>query len=238
MPPSTGARAVPAENRLLAALPKDEREHLQHLLQTVQLRRGQVLILQGEPLQMVCFPITAVLSLVSVLQNGSSTEIGTVGSEGMVGVPAFLGPGSAPYKAMVQIPGTARLMHVVTLDAEVGDPGPLRDLLLRYTQVFLDNMTQQVACSRHHMLKRRFATWLLTHSDRIGSNRVPVTQGYVGQMLGVGRPSVNLAAGAMQRAGLVSLKRGCLTILDRPGLEAVACECYHVMRHEYDHLFA
>lgn len=227
----------PPENRLLAALPQQVRDHLGPMLQTIQLQRAQALLLQGEPLEMVYFPITAVLSLVNILKNGSSTEISTVGSEGMVGLPAFLGGMSEPYGIVVQISGSACRMLASALDAETGKSGPLRDLLLRYTQVFVDNMAQEVACGRHHTLKQRFATWILTQGDRVGGLRIQVTHEYAAEMLSVGRSSVSLMAAELQRGGLLGLSRGSMTILDRPGLEEAACECYSDMRDEYDHLY-
>jgi CRP-like cAMP-binding protein len=226
----------PVENRLLAALPCAERQHLDSQMQMVQLKHKQMIHLPGESVRYVYFPVTAVLSLVSILKDGSSTEIGTVGNEGMAGLPALLGSGSDPYDMLVQVPGTAHRMLAGTLSEATGRPGPLRDLLLRYTQVFLDQVAQEVACGRHHVLKQRMASWLLMLRDRTDTEQLPVTHEFLGHMLGVGRPTVTLTAVELQRAGLIRYSRGSITILDRQGLEAATCECYRLIQAEYDRL--
>lgn len=226
-----------AENRLLSCLPQPEREHLLALMQTIQLRPKQIIQLSGESIGMVYFPITAVLSLVSILADGSSVEIGAVSNEGMAGLPALLGAGAQPFEMVVQIPGTALCMHSAAFSHAAHICPRLEDLLLRYTQVFLDQIAQGTACRAHHSIRQRLAKWLLTTHDGVRADQFPVTQQFLGQMLGVGRPRVSLAAGAFQRAGLITYCRGAITIVDRPRLEAEACECYRVIRSEHDHLF-
>jgi CRP-like cAMP-binding protein len=227
-----------AENRLLSSLPQLEREHLLALMQTVCLRPKQIIQLSGESIGMVYFPITAVLSLVAILTDGSSTELGTISHEGMAGLPALLGAGAQPFEMIVQIAGTAHRMHSSALSNEARICPLLEDWLLRYTQVFLDQIAQGVACRGHHSVKQRLARSLLTAHDSVQADRFQLTQEFLGQLLGVGRPSVSLAAEALQQTGLIKYCRGAITVIDRPRLEEATCECYHVIREEYDRLFS
>lgn len=224
------------DNRLLAVLPMAELEQLRPLMQIVQLKRKQPISLPGDTIHFVYFPISTVLSIVSILEDGSSTELGMVGKDGMAGLAVLLGVNSTPYYTQVQTPGSAYRMRAALLYQEVSRSGPLRDLLLRYTQVFLNGVAQTAACSLHHVLRQRIASWLLIRSDRGDSNWIVVTHEELGSMLGVGRPSVTLTANALQQAGFIQHSRGSIVILDRPGLEVAACECYHLVRDEYDRL--
>jgi CRP-like cAMP-binding protein len=225
-----------AENRLLAGLPPEQHERLRPLMRMVQLKREQPIHRPGEAIQMVYFPITAVLSYVCILADGSSSQLCAVGSEGMAGLPALLGVDSTPFGMSVQVPGTAHRMPTSALIEETRYDGPLRDGLLHYQQAFLDQIAQTVACSRHHSIAQRLATWLLTIGDRGRTDRFPMTHELLGYTLGVTRPTVTLTAEALQRAGLIRYARGMITITDRPGLEAAACECYRIMLEEYDRL--
>ncbi len=226
----------PVENRFLAALPCEIRQRILPSMQTVQLRRKQPIHRPGEAIGSVYFPVTAVLSLVSILEDGSSTEVGAIGNEGLAGLPALLGAESTPFDMVVQVPGAAHRMLAHTLGEEVRRSPPLREALLRFEQAFLDQVAQTAACGRHHVVGRRLATWLLMMSDRVESDQVPLTHESLADTLGVGRPSVTLAAAALQSRGLIRYSRGVITVLDRPGLEAHACECYRIIHDEYDRL--
>src|SRR5258708_5824044 len=234
--PAGYTRPQPTENHLLAALSAQERAHLLPMMQTVQLTRNQMIHLSGDTIEAVYFPIPAALALVSILEDGSSTGIGTVGWRGMVGLPVLLGGGSTPFNVVVQVPGTARWMRTSAFDDEIGLDGPLDRLLLRYAQAFMSQVTQWMACDRHHAVKPRMATWLLTIRDSLTDDHLPVTHEFLARMLGVGRPSASLAAGALQEAGLIHYRRGSVSIIDVQGLESVACECYQIVRDGYDHL--
>ncbi|MGZ6983084.1 MAG: Crp/Fnr family transcriptional regulator, partial [Ilumatobacteraceae bacterium] len=224
------------ENQLMVHLPQSEREHLHALMQIVELKSDQIIQLGGVPIGMVYFPITAVLSLVSILADGSSTELGMVGNEGMTGLPALLGTWVQPFEVVVEVPGKAYRMRSTVLVHEAHVCAPLEDLLLRYTQAFLDQVAQGAACRSHHSLKQRLSRSLLTIDDSVRADRFQLTQELLGRMLGVGRPSVSLAAEALQQAGLITYRRGAITVIDRPGLEATTCECYGLIRDRYDRL--
>lgn len=226
----------PTKNRLLDALPSEELDHLSPSLQTIQLEYKQTVQLPEESVRAVYFPINAVLALVSTMKDGSSTEVGIVGNEGMAGLPALLGGGSAPFDLVVLIPGTAYCMSAIVLGEEVIRPGPLRDVLLHYTQAFLNQVAQLVACNRHHSIQQRLSGWLLMLHDRTGTDELPLTHEFLAQMLGVGRPSVTLITAILQQSGLIRQSRGRITIADRRGLEASTCECYRMIRDEYDRL--
>lgn len=228
--------ASPVENGLLAALPSEEFERLRPQMRTVQLRYKQTIHRSGESIRWVYFPITAVVALTSILQDGSSAELGLVGCEGMAGLSALLGSDSTPFDVVVQIPGTAYQMCAGALTEEAGRPGPLGAGLLRYTLAFLGQVAQGISCTCHHDVTQRLARYLLMMRDRVATDRLPLTHEFLGQMLGVGRPSVTLTLDALQKAGLVRLSRGNVTVVDPQGLEAMACECYQSIRDEYSRL--
>lgn len=225
------------ENRLLATLPAEERERLMTRMQVTQMHSNQVIHLSRDVAPMVYFPVTAVVALVNTLASGDTTEVGAVGNEGMTGIPLLLGARSEPSDMIVLISGTAYQMSSMTFSAEVSCPGPLRDLLLRYTQTVLDYLAQKVACSSHHTVRQRLAAWLLAQRDRVNDDALPITHELLGHMLGAGRPSVTLAADALQKTHLIRLTRGFITIVDRPGLEVAACECYQLGREQNYYLF-
>ena len=231
-------RSEPAKNRLLGCLNTQERDRLLALMQVVELKPRQIIQLSGGPLEMVYFPVTAAIALVCVMADGRSTEVGLVGNEGMVGLPALLGNREQPFETVVQIPGTALRIGPNALSDEAHGSLQLEELLLRYTQVFLNQVTQEAACRGHHSVRQRLAKWLLTICDATQIDQFRVTQEFLGQMLGVGRPRVSLAAAAFQQAGLIHYQRGMVTLTDRGGLETTACECYQIIRDEYDHLLA
>jgi CRP-like cAMP-binding protein len=230
--------AQPAENRLLGALSPQEQAHLLPLMHTVSLKRKQTIYLSGESVWSVYFPVSAVLSLVSVMADGTSTEVGMVGSEGMAGLPAFLGARSEPFEMVVQVAGTAHCMSATRLSDEAHHSIPLRDLLLRYAQAFTAQVAQGTACRGHHSLRQRMAKWLLMIRDGIEADQFRMTHELLGQMLAVGRPRASLTAKWLRDDGLIGYRREIVTIIDRPGLEAAACECYRVVKNEYDRLLA
>ena len=224
------------ENRLLADLSTQELDHLMPEMRPVWLDDQQIIHTSGEVDRYVYFPVSAVLALVSTLENGSSLAVGVVGNEGMSCLPVFLGADSDPYDLLVQVPGIAYQMRATVLCEKSDHIGRLRGLLLRYTQAFLDQITQAAACSRHHLVKQRLAAWLLMLHDRTAADQLPMTHEFLAHMLGVGRPSVTLTIDALQKSGVICHSRGVLTIIDRQGLEATACECYQLIRDEYDRL--
>lgn len=227
----------PGENRLLAALPKAERERLAPLLRPVSFGLRDYLFRVDEPIHSVYFPRSGVISLVITVKDGGTIEVGTVGNEGMVGVPVFLGADRSPTQAFSQVPGESLRMAAADFKREViGRAGPLPDLVRRYTQAFLNQVSQTVACNHLHAVQERMCRWLLMTHDRVGGDEFLLTQEFLAQMLGVRRPSVSVVAGMLQQAGLIRYTRGRMTVLDRAGLEAGACECYGIVRREFDRL--
>ena len=226
----------PRINRLLAALPPEEYDALAPRLTIVHLGTLEVIADAGEPLPYAYFPLGGIISIVALDADGGTVEVGTIGREGMAGLPAFLGLPGSPFQTAGQVPGYhARLPIGELLAAAV--PGTiLHILLLRFAQAFLVLAGQSSACNRLHPVEERCARWLLMSSNRVGATTFPITQEVLGQMLGVRRPSVTIAAGALQRAGLIAYRRGVVTILDRPGLEAATCECYRTIEHEFARL--
>ncbi len=227
---------IPGENRLLAALPKGDHARLVPELEQVSLGVKDVLYEADAPITHVYFPLNGVMSLVIEMKDGRTVEVGTVGNEGMVGTPVFLGAEESPTRAFSQVPGDALRMRVGAFKAEVSNGGPLQDLVRRYTQAMVNQISQSVACNHLHSVEQRMCRWLLMTHDRVGGGEFPLTQEFLAQMLGVRRPSVSVVAGILQKAGLIQYHRGRMAILDRPGLEAASCECYEVVRKEFDRL--
>ena len=223
-------------NRLLAALPPEEYQHLQPQLEFVSLELGRVLYQAGEPIDYVYFPHHSLISLVMVLQDGSTAEVGLVSGKGMAGVPVILGSNLSFNMAIVQIAGDAMRMPADCLKTEFKRGGVLQMMLLSYVQALLTQVSQTAACNRLHRLEARLARWLLLVQDAIESEELQLTQEFIAQMLGVRRSGVTIAAGALQQAGLIHYNRGKITILNRKGLETFSCECYRVIENEYDRL--
>ncbi|GAB4201252.1 MAG: Crp/Fnr family transcriptional regulator [Roseiflexaceae bacterium] len=224
-------------NRLLAALPPSEAEWITRLLEPVTLAFKQVLYEPGQPIAAVYFPLTCVVSLLVEMHDGRAVEVGTVGKEGMAGLPVFLGVPSTPGRALVQIPGLALRMPAETLVEQVlrGD-GALYHLLQRYTQALFVQTAQGAACNRLHTQEQRFCRWMLLTHDRVGSDQFPLTHEFIAQMLGVRRATVSEVAAAVQASGLIHYHRGTMNILDRAGLEAASCECYAVIHAEFERI--
>lgn len=223
-------------NRLLNALPAEDYQRLTFHLQSVTLSLGQMLYQPNEPIEYVYFPDQAIVSLVTVMEDGTTMEVSLVGQEGMVGIPAILGGHTTNTRAIVQVADGAMRLSASILRAEFNRGGALQSLLLRYTQFLLAQVSQTAICNRLHTLEERFARWLLLVQDSIQSDELPLTQELVAQMLGVRRSGVTVAAGTLRRAEIIYYTRGRLTILHRQNLETRACECYRVIRTEYDTL--
>jgi CRP-like cAMP-binding protein len=229
-------RQGPTANGLLAALPEAEVMRWMPLLEAVDLPLGHVLHEPGKTLTHVYFPTTAIVSLLYVLQNGSSAEIAVVGNDGMVGVAMFMGGGSTPSRAVVQSAGAGYRLDAQAMKTEFDRAGPVMRLLLRYTQALLTQMAQTAVCNRHHTLDQQLCRWLLITLDRLKGSELVMTQELIANMLGVRREGVTDGALKLQEAGLIRYTRGRISILDRPGLEARSCECYAVVKKEYDRL--
>ena len=227
---------LPLQNHLLAALPTEEYERLRPGLELVDLPLGQVLYESGMQMRHVYFPTDAIVSLLYVMEDGASAEIAVVGNDGIVGVSLFMGGETTSSRAVVQSTGQAYRLKGHVLKAEFYRAGPMQRLLLRYTQALLTQMAQTAVCNRHHSLDQQLCRWLLLSLDRLPSNQLVMTQELIANMLGVRREGVTEAAGNLQRKGLIEYNRGHIVVLDRPGLEARACECYAVVKKEFDRL--
>jgi len=226
----------PAQNYLLAALPPGDFERLCPQLELVPMPLGDALYEPGGKLQHVYFPTTSIVSLLYVLENGASAEIAIVGNEGILGLSIFMGGETTPSRAVVQSAGYAYRLKAQLLKAEFSRAGPVLHLLLRYTQALITQMTQTAVCNRHHSIEQQLCRWLLLSLDRLSTNELRMTQELIANMLGVRREGVTEAAGKLQDAGLIVYRRGRITVLDRPGVEARSCECYQVVKTELDRL--
>jgi CRP-like cAMP-binding protein len=236
MVPEFSELKIPRQNRLLAVLPKAEHERIFPHLELISLPLGEVLYESGGRLNYVYFPITVIVSLLSVMENGASAEIAIVGFEGIVGIALFMGGETMVNRAVVQSSGLAFRLSGGLLKQEFDRGGAVQHLLLRYTMSFLAQMAQTAVCNRHHSIDQQLCRWLLLSLDRLPSNSLVMTQELIANMLGVRRESVTAAAGKLQNAGLINYNRGCITVLDRPGLEARVCECYEVVKTECNRL--
>lgn len=226
----------PLENQLLAALPHEDWLRWQPELERVELSLGDVLYESGVTMRYVCFPTTAIVSLLYVLEDGDSAEIAVVGNEGVVGISLFMGGESTPSRAVVQSAGYGYRLPSRILKADFERSSAIMHMLLRYTQALITQMAQTAVCNRHHSLDQQLCRWLLLSLDRLHGNKLVMTQELIANMLGVRREGVTEAALKLQRAGLISYARGHIQVLDRPGLESRTCECYGVVKKEYDRL--
>ena len=224
------------KNKLLAALPDTEWKNLLPYLEWVDLPLGKVLYESGITLSHVYFPTTAIVSLLYVMENGSSAEIAVVGNEGIVGISLFMGGESTTSRAVVQSAGEGFRLNSKFLKSEFNRSVPLMHLLLRYTQALITQMSQTAVCNRHHSIEQQLCRWLLLSLDRLPSNELIMTQELIANMLGVRREGVTEEAHKLQKAGLICYVRGRITIIDRAGLEKRSCECYSVVKREYDRL--
>jgi CRP-like cAMP-binding protein len=227
---------VACQNHLLAALPAAQLRRWLPQLQAVELALGMVLYAPDQDELYVYFPCTAIVSLLYTMKNGDSAEIAVVGNEGMVGVSLFLGGNSTPSHAVVQSAGTGYRLEAATMKAAFDESGPVAHLLLRYAQALITQMSQTAVCNRHHSLIEQLCKWLLFSLDRLPGNELVMTHKLIADMLGVRREGVTDAALKLQDFGLISYSRGHITVLDRAGIEARCCECYEVVKREYDRL--
>ena len=228
----------PKQNHLLAALPATEFDRLAPRLEPVPMLLGDTLYEPGGQLQHLYFPTTSVVSLLYIMESGVSAEMAGVGSEGVLGISLFMGGDTTPSSAVIQTAGRGYRLPAALLKEEFSRGGPLQRLLLRYTQALVTQMFQTGACNRHHSIEQQLCRWLLLTLDRMPSNELVLTQELVANALGVRREGVTEAAGNLQRAGIISYRRGHISVLKRAGLEAGSCECYAVVRKELDRLLS
>lgn len=226
----------PVGNRLLAALPDEEYERLLPHLEPISVSLGEVIYESGGYLSYVYFPANAIVSLLYTMQNGSTAEMGLVGNDGVLGIAIFMGGDTMPNRAIVQSAGIAIRMKAKVLQEEFARGGKLQRLLLRYTQALITQISQTAVCNRLHSVEQQLSRWLLLSHDRVKADELIMTQELIADMLGVRREGVTVAAGRLQDAGAISYVRGHIKILDRRKLEATACECYQVVRDEFDRL--
>ncbi len=235
--PAPSSPHRPSQNHLLAALAAEDLARLAPQLELVPLRLGQVIYQPGEHLRHVYFPTTAIISLHYVMASGSSAEITAVGNDGVVGIALFMGGDTTPSSATVPIAGHGYRLESRVLKQEFNGGGLIQRVLLRYTQALMTQVTQTGACNRHHSIAQQLCRWLLLTLDRSGSDELVITQELIASTLGVRREGITEAAGKLQRAGHISYRRGHISVLHRPGLETMACECYAVVRKEVDRLW-
>ncbi|HZT89676.1 MAG TPA: Crp/Fnr family transcriptional regulator [Stellaceae bacterium] len=225
-----------SQNRLITALPPDEAEALGAALEPVELTFKQVLLEPEQPIRHAHFPMLGVVSLVNEGESGDVVEVATVGREGFIGLAVALGAETMPSRAFVQIPGQAMRIEASALVGLMEAWPGLRRVLMRYAMALLNQVAQNASCNRLHEVQERCARWLLQTHDRIDGDSFPLTHEFLGQMLGVHRPTVTIAAGMLQRAGFIRYARGVITILDRAGLEGASCSCYRFIAREYNRL--
>ena len=233
----TSKRAAPAANRLLAALPKKEYQRLLPELERVPLAFGDILYKPGDAIDHVYFPDNGIISLLSAVASRKVLEVGIVGNEGVAGLPVVLGARVSLNQGLVQSAGTAMRMKAAVLRKEFRGDGAMQRLLHRYLHSLLTQISQSAVCNRFHTVDARLARWLLMTHDRVGSDEFRLTQEFLSNMLGVRREAVSKSAGAFQKREFVNYSRGHITILNRAGLEATACQCYRVIKDESDYVF-
>jgi len=226
----------PHLNHLLNALPPDDFKRLAPHLDHRHLKLGDVLYEPGTAMRHVYFPTTAIVSLLYVMEDGASAEIGIVGNEGILGISLFMGGETTPSRAVVQSEGYGYRMKAQLLKDEFSRFGAMMQLLLRYTQALITQMSQTAVCNRHHTVDQQLCRWLLLSLDRLASNELTMTQELIANMLGVRREGVTEAAGKLQKAGLINYRRGKIAVLDRLGIEERSCECYEVVKKEFERL--
>ena len=232
----TAVHDAPQLNHLIGRLAEADFQRWLPHLEWVDMPLGQVMYESGRPLSHVYFPTSAIVSLLYVMEDGASAEIAVVGNEGLVGIALFMGGETTPSRAVVQSAGQGWRLRARVVKEEFERLGPVMHLMLRYTQALITQMAQTAVCNRHHSLDQQLCRWLLLSLDRLSGNELVMTQELIANMLGVRREGVTEAALKLQRGGLIRYARGHITVLDRPGLEARTCECYGVVKKEYDRL--
>ena len=234
--PRSASRLLPRANRLLASLPDADYQALLPHLEPMAMPLGLALYESGGLQGFVVFPTDSIVSLLYVLEDGASTEIAVTGREGLVGISLFMGGETTPSRAVVQSAGHGYRVRAAVLKKHFEARGELQHLLLRFTQALITQMTQTAVCNRHHAVEQQLCRWLLLMLDRLSAPELRMTQELIANMLGVRREGVTEAAGKLQALGLIEYRRGRISVLDRPGLEARVCECYAVVKREYDRL--
>ncbi len=227
---------LPGQNRLLSSLPRDVQIRLLPRMEKISFGLKQILYDAGQPIAHVYFPLSGVISLLIALKAGETVEVATTGNEGVVGTSLLLGTERSSFKAVCQVTGQALKMRADAFRRSVEEHPELGALVRRYAQALVDQIAQTTACNHVHSVQARMCRWLLMTHDRVGADEFHLTQEFLAQMLGVRRPSVTVAAGLLQKAGLIRYQRGRIRITDRPGLESGACECYETVRQEFDRL--
>ena len=228
--------SLPIANRILSQLPTEEYERLSAHLEPVTLAAGDVLHYPQEPITRVYFPTRGTVSVIATFEDGAGVEVGVVGNEGMFGVNIVLGSQTTPHEAIVQLPGEALRAPASMIREEFRKGGQLHDLILRYTQAFLIQIAQTAACNRSHPIGGRLARWLLMSHDRAMTDELHLTHEFIAVMLGTRRAGVSEAAGKLQHDGMIKYRRGHIQILDRKGLESISCECYPIVKKEFERL--
>jgi len=229
-------RVHPRDNRLLASLPDADYDALLPHLEAIAMPLGLAVYESRGAQGHVVFPANSIVSLLYVLESGASTELAVTGNEGVVGISLFMGGETTPSRAVVQSAGQGYRLRAAILKRQFESRGALQPLLLRFTQALITQMTQTAVCNRHHSVDQQLCRWLLLMLDRLSSLELRMTQELIANMLGVRREGVTEAAGKLQAQGLIEYRRGRIAVLDRPGLEARVCECYAVVKREYDRL--
>lgn len=234
--PLTQQKADARMNHLLAALPADEFALLEPDLEPVSLALGDVLYESGDKLTHIYFPTTAIVSLLYIMESGATAEIGIAGNNGLIGIALFMGGETTSSRAIVQSAGNAVRMKGEKLKKAFALGGVFQDVLLRYTQSLITQISQTAVCNRLHTVEQQLCRWLLINHDQLQTDKLVMTHDLIANMLGVRREGVSIAAGNLQKRGLIKYVRGTITVLDRPGLETAVCECYQVVTDEYDRL--
>jgi CRP-like cAMP-binding protein len=229
---------IPGQNRILSCLTRDLQIRLLPRMEKMSLSIRQILYEPDEPITHAWFPLSGVVSLLISLKGGEKVEVATVGNEGVAGIPLVLGADRGPLKAVCQVAGQALRMRADNFRRSLDEHPEFADIVRGYAQAMFDQVAQTTACNHVHSVQQRMCRWLLMTHDRVGASEFHLTQEFLAQMLGVRRPSVTVAAGELQRSGLISYQRGRIRISDRAGLEAGACECYDSLRREFDRLFS
>ncbi|PYS87929.1 MAG: Crp/Fnr family transcriptional regulator [Acidobacteria bacterium] len=230
----TPSKETRGGNRLLSALPDEEYRHLLPHLELIHLEKGEIIYMARDSIKYVYFPLTGMFSLLSTTESGSTVEVAMVGSEGIVGLPVVLSMDKVPYEVMIQLTSDTLRIEAEILRKEFDRGGRLHELMLRYTHVLITQISQSAVCNRFHTVEKRLCRWLLIARDRVNSNTIDLTQEIIAHMLGIPRTGVTMAAGALQRAGLIRYSRGKIEILDYQRLRDASCECYEIIKEEFD----
>jgi CRP-like cAMP-binding protein len=232
--PASSNSTHECQNRLLAMLPVEEYQSLQPCLELIDSPAKHTVGKRDQPIEFIYFPCTSVFSVLAVMQDGGAVEVGTIGNEGFVGIDALIGGNHALETTVCQVSGKSLRMPIAHFRQAVNGDTPLRHILQRFLQAYLSLVSQSVACNRLHTIEERFGRWLLMTHDRVKGNEFHLTQEFLGIMLGVHRPSISLVAGAFQQAGLIRYSRGHMTILNREALEEASCECYSIVKSQFE----